>query len=48
MVDVKPAAGSLTKAKAERIMRRYGLRPMTAAEQRRFAKCIGSSARHRA
>lgn len=37
MVDVKPPEGSLTNAQAERIMRRYGLRPMTAAEKRRFA-----------
>ena len=40
MVDVKPPRGSLTNAAAERIMRRYGLRPMTAAEKRRFANFL--------
>ena len=40
MVDVKPPEGSLTNAQAERIMRRHGLRPMTAAEKRRFAKFL--------
>ena len=40
MVDVKPPQGSLTNAAAERIMRRYGLRPMTTAEKRRFASFL--------
>lgn len=40
MVDVKPPAGSLTNAQAERIMRRHGLRPMTPADRRRFASIL--------
>jgi hypothetical protein len=40
MVDVKPPQGSLTNTQAERIMRRHGLRPMTAAEKRRFARFL--------
>jgi len=40
LVDVKPPEGSLTNAQAERIMRRYGLNPMSATEKRRFAQFL--------
>ena len=46
MVDVKPPQGSLTNAAAERIMRRYGLHPMTAAEKRRFASVLRPRSRN--
>jgi hypothetical protein len=40
LVDVKPPRGSLSNAAAERIMRKYGLRPMSETERRRFAKFL--------
>ncbi|MEI8313690.1 MAG: hypothetical protein WCH98_23315 [Verrucomicrobiota bacterium] len=36
-VDVKPVRGTMSTLESERIMRKHGLRPMTAAERKTFA-----------
>jgi len=36
-VDVKPMRGTMSVQESERIMRKHGLHPMTAAERNAFA-----------
>jgi len=36
-VDVKPMRGTMSVQESERIMRKHGLHPMTAAERKTFA-----------
>ena len=39
-VDVKPVRGAMSVQDSERIMRKHGLHPMTAAERKTFAKFL--------